>query len=127
MPPNGSDLLEADRLKGGGMKPGTWALKPGNHIFPVLTAVAGKQSDTERIRREETVRADVPVRGSPQIVRVVEDGNAELLIRHPSVIVDPVSALAPDPFLSAGTARIYHKARRGVQRLHDTDGKRALP
>jgi hypothetical protein len=27
MRPHGSDLLEADRLKAGGMKPGTWALK----------------------------------------------------------------------------------------------------
>jgi hypothetical protein len=30
MRPHGSDLLEADRLKAGGMKPGTWALK---HFF----------------------------------------------------------------------------------------------
>ena len=29
MRPHGSDLLEADRLKAGGFKPGTWALKPG--------------------------------------------------------------------------------------------------
>jgi hypothetical protein len=28
MRPNGSDLLKADRLKAGGIKPGTWALKP---------------------------------------------------------------------------------------------------
>jgi hypothetical protein len=26
--PKGSDLLKADRLKAGGIKPGTWALKP---------------------------------------------------------------------------------------------------
>jgi hypothetical protein len=29
--PNGSDLLKADRLKAGGMKPGTWAL----NIIPI--------------------------------------------------------------------------------------------
>ena len=26
---HGPDLLKADRLKAGGLKPGTWALKPG--------------------------------------------------------------------------------------------------
>jgi hypothetical protein len=27
MRPHGSDLLEADRLKAGGIRPGTWTLK----------------------------------------------------------------------------------------------------
>src|SRR5712664_2435810 len=94
-------------------------LTGGNLVLPALLAVAGKLFDAERIRREQTVRAGVPIRGSAQVVRVVEDGDADLLIGHASVIVDPFGPLAPDALLSAGAVRIHHAARGGVQRLDD--------
>src|SRR2546426_11050662 len=91
---------------------------PRSTLFPyttlfrsVLTPVAGKLFDAERVRREQTVRASVPVCRSAQVARVIEDGDADILIRYASVIVDPFGALPPDALLSAGAVCIHHAAR----------------
>src|SRR5712692_7157659 len=79
-----------------------------NGIPAVLTAVTGKRLEAEGIRRQQTVRAGVPVRGRPQVMRVVKDRETDLLARHTSVVVHPVRGLAPDAFLSGGEVRIHH-------------------
>src|SRR5207247_5233726 len=63
MRPNGSDLLKADRLKAGGIKPGTWALNsPVAAAIPTAretTAVAAKPGLRRKIRsayRRSTAR-----------------------------------------------------------------------
>ena len=71
-----------------------------NGIPPVLTPVAGKLFESERIRRQQTVRAGVPVRGSPQVIRVLEDRETDILACHTSVVVDPDRALTPDALFS---------------------------
>src|ERR1700730_12603995 len=83
-----------------------------NVIAPVPTAVTGKRLEAERIRRQQTVRAGVPVRGCPQIMRVVKDRETDILACHLTVVVDPVRALAPDRLLAAGAAGIHHLTGR---------------
>src|SRR5439155_2602534 len=67
-----------------------------NRIRPILTPVTGKLFEAERIRGQQTVRTSVPKRGSPQVLRMVEDCDPDILACDPSVIVYPVRALAPD-------------------------------
>src|SRR5712692_10114145 len=52
-----------------------------NGIPPVLTAVTGKRLEAEGIRRQQTVRAGVPVRGRSQVMWVLEDRDTDILAR----------------------------------------------
>src|SRR5215213_3422868 len=57
----------------------------------------------EGIRGKEAVIARVPAGGMPRIGRMIEDGDADCLLLHRPIVVDPLGFLAPhlailDPF-----------------------------
>src|SRR5438093_4390640 len=79
-----------------------------NRISPVLTPVAGELFEAERIRSQQAVRARVPVRRSSFVLRMIEHRDADVFAGDATGIVDPVRALAPDGFFSAGAACVHH-------------------
>src|SRR5580692_9320189 len=60
-----------------------------NEMPPILTAVTGELFEAERVRRQKTVCAGVPVRGSPQVMRVVKDRDTDVLALHTSGVINP--------------------------------------
>src|SRR5687768_13088085 len=54
--------------------------------------------DSEWIRREQAVVADVPPRGMPRIVRVIENGDAEGLAFDRPAVIAPGRLFAPRVF-----------------------------
>ena len=83
-----------------------------NAVATVLVAIVAELSESERIRREQPVGSRVPVGWVAEIIRVVENSNADVFSRNIPVVVDPVGPLTPNRFLTARTSRIHHVARR---------------
>src|SRR5262249_57501677 len=87
-----------------------------NGVSAVLTTVAGELPEAERIDREQSVRACVPV-GRPRVLRVIENRHADILGPDVPGIVDPVRALAPDPLFSGGPVPVPPMTPGSIHRL----------
>src|SRR5438876_1176796 len=73
MRPHGSDLLKADRLKAGGIKPGTWALKADATCSPLIVVVAPRGESPASHRGQ---RGAPPTRRDDRKYREIFEGGA---------------------------------------------------
>ena len=71
----------------------------GRQRVVAILLAAREVVQPEWIGGEQTVSADVPVRGKPEAVRVIQDGNAHGLAVHGAVVIDPGGRFTPSVFV----------------------------